>query len=284
MAARTATAEEWDRRRLLRTLLVVAAVGIILLGGLGYAVYGAVISAGRSAPTGTPSPIPGLGHEAPEAAQTGGETVPAGKDVRDAIAAAAMLRVAPEDSRRGIPTYQPLPTITIPAAGTGGPALVTTGYPHTPEGAIGQLAAIETSVLQMMTLEYARAVWQAWSAPGSPAGEAWELTANVQAFLASTAGQQAGTGTTSVTAIPTAGQVKGTDGPDWVLACVLLDIRATAATSARIAYGHCERMQWSGTRWLIATGSPPAPAPSTWPGTELARSAGWRTWVPITPE
>ena len=83
-------------------------------------------------------------------------------------------------------------------------------------------------------------------------------------------------------ATPTAAQVKGTDGTDWVLACVLLDVQARIVTQARIAYGHCERMQWStdeGGRWLIAAGSPPAQAPSTWPETDLARQAGWLTWV-----
>jgi len=55
-------------------------------------------------------------------------------------------------------------------------------------------------------------------------------------------------------------------------------------TSARIAFGHCERMQWQDTRWVIAAGAAPARAPSTWPGTDLAAEAGWRTWVPAEAE
>ena len=87
-----------------------------------------------------------------------------------------------------------------------------------------------------------------------------------------------------VTATPVAGQVKGTDGPDWALACVLLDVRATITASARIGYGHCERMQWQQRdgqdgRWMIAPGAQPARAPSTWPGSEVAIEAGWATWV-----
>ena len=107
----------------------------------------------------------------------------------------------------------------------------------------------------------------------------------MQAFLASRAGQDPAALPALVAATPVAAQVKGTDGPDWVLACVLLEVTARAATSASIAYGHCERMQWSTTtgdegRWVIAAGgAPPAPAPSTWPGTDLARRAGWRTWT-----
>ena len=43
-----------------------------------------------------------------------------------------------------------------------------------------------------------------------------------------------------------------------------------------MGYGYCERMQWSpAERWMIAPGTPPAVAPSTWPGSELpSRRAG----------
>ena len=81
-----------------------------------------------------------------------------------------------------------------------------------------------------------------------------------------------------VAATPAAGQVKGTDGPDWVLACVLLDVRAAIVTDARIGYGHCERLTWTDGRWLIGPGTPPAKAPSVWPGSDLAIQAGWRTF------
>ena len=83
----------------------------------------------------------------------------------------------------------------------------------------------------------------------------------------------------SVVATPAAAQVKGTDGPDWVLACVLLDMRATITADARMGYGYCERMQWRAGRWMIAPGTPPARAPSTWPGSDLSIKAGWRTWA-----
>ena len=104
----------------------------------------------------------------------------------------------------------------------------------------------------------------------------------------------------SVQVVPVAGQVKGVDGDDWVLACVLVQVTAVITTTARIAYGHCERMQWQGLpgqdtagrdaagqdaagRWMIAPGTAPAPAPATWPGTDTAAEAGWRTWVTTDP-
>lgn len=300
-------ADRWDRNRLLRTLLVVAVVGVILLGGLGYAVYGAVTSPGRPQ---TPTPV---------AAGQAGQQLAPGQARRDAIAAAPMLAVPPEAARGGTPAVSPGPAIAIPAAGRLGPARVPTGYPRTPEGAVGQLAVIETTVLQNMSIETARTVYAAWSAPEAPPVQTWELITNIQAFTASGAGRYAGDLRPAITAAavvatPVAGQVKGVDGPDWVVACVLLQVTARAATSARVAYGHCSRMQWTTTpdstgttdgtdssdttetsatpgalgtnttaghgRWVIGAGPAPVRAPSTWPGTDLAGQAGWRTWAP----
>jgi hypothetical protein len=75
--------------------------------------------------------------------------------------------------------------------------------------------------------------------------------------------------------------VKGTDGPDWVVACVLLDIQVSIRTEARMGYGHCSRMQWAEARWQIAPGVAPAKAPSAWPGSVAAVDAGWLTWQEV---
>jgi hypothetical protein len=206
--------------------------------------------------------------------------LPSGMARRDAIAAAPMLAVPPEAGRGGTPASTPPLNVAIPAAGQVGPAQVPTGFAHTPEGALGQLAAIDTAVLQGMSIEQAHLVHKEWSDPHAPAASGWVLTRNIQAFLGSTAGQHAGSASTALVVTPVAAQVKGSDGPDWVLACVLLDVQATLVRRARIAYGHCERMQWTGHRWVIGPGAAPARAPSTWPGTDLAAQAGWRTWVP----
>lgn len=144
-----------------------------------------------------------------------------------------------------------------------------------------------------MSIETAHTVYRAWSAPGAPPADSWELVANIQAFLASGAGPSvndlsgvsdqgglSGLGAV-VVAVPVAAQVKATDGPDWVVGCVLLAVTARVAAVARIAYGYCARLQWTGGergRWVIAPGAPPARAPSTWPGTALAAPAGWRPW------
>jgi hypothetical protein len=263
---RSVDAAGWDRRRLLTVLAAVLAAGLLLLVGLGYAVYRAVGSAG---PPGPGQPAGTVGPGAPHAVE----------DRRDEIAAAPMLRVDPAASRPTAPARVPTPTLTVPPATTAGPVMVPAGFPRTPAGAVGQLAAIETTVLQAMSIPLANQVYRAWALPGGTGPGDWELTGNVRSFLgAARMGAELDLAAT-VVVTPAAGQVKGTDGPGWTLACVLLDVQATITTRAAIGYGHCERMQWHAGRWMIGPGAPPATAPSTWPGSELSARAGWRTWA-----
>jgi hypothetical protein len=264
------TVAGWDRRRLLVVLAAVVTAGMLLLIGLGYAVYFALAPA-----TGTTkaAPVTGPAHDTPS---THGAR---GAARRDEIAAAPMLAVGPADSRASTPAAVAGPAITIPAATTAGPASVPAGFPHTPEGAVAQLAAIETTTLQGMSIAAANHVYEQWALPGGVGVPGWEITQDVQAFLGTARMGPVKDITTTVAAIPAAAQVKGTDGPDWVLACVLLDVRATITVDAAMGYGYCERMAWSAGRWMIAPGTPPARAPSTWPGSDLSIKAGWRTWV-----
>jgi len=130
-----------------------------------------------------------------------------------------------------------------------------------------------------MSIPYTNEVYRHWAIPGGVGVERWQMTANVQAFLSTAQISQEKNLAATVVALPAAGQVKGTDGDDWVVACVLFDVRATISVDARMGYGYCERMQWHNGRWLIGPGTPPAKAPSTWPGSELSIKAGWRSWV-----
>src|SRR5690606_30851584 len=163
---------------------------------------------------------------------------------------------------------------------TTGPVDVPTGYPRTPEGAVGQLAAIDVTVIRAMSVAGTHEIYRSWSTGGADPAR-WVMTGNVTDFLTA-AGQSGQTKEAGlvVTAIPAAGQVKGTDGPDWVVACVLLQLEASLVEQARAAYGHCEAMTWTGDRWVIDTTRLVSPAPSTWPGTDLAARAGWRPWAP----
>ena len=290
----------WGRRRLLGALAGVAAAGVLLLLGLGYAVYFAVTSDITSATdtSATDTSSPPVASATSTTSRTSGASAPAGSATatstadgpqsvsgaarRDAIASAPMLAVRPVDSRPAVPAAVAGPVITIPVATTAGPAGVPAGFPHTPHGALGQLAAIETTALVGMNVAAANQVYEAWALSGGVGAGGWEITRDVQAFLAAASGAGKDPTTTSigmVVATPTGAQVKGVDGDDWTLACVLLTVRARITVDAAIGYGYCERMQWQGQRWMIAPGSPPARAPSTWPGTAVAVQAGWRTWV-----
>lgn len=262
MSARTTSPGVWSRQRLAVVLCVAAVAMLTVLAGLGVTVVRLLLATDD-----------GLG----EPPDVGGQVSP---DRRDQIAAEPMAEVPAEAGFTPDPALEPAPPIGIPIATNGrGPAGVATGFPQTPEGAIGQLAAIEQAVLETMSLPVAREVHDAWTLPGAPSFEEWELTDNVRSFLRS--GKQGGQemdAATVVVATPAMAMVKGIDGPDWVVACVLLDIAVSIRTDARMGYGHCSRMQWSDGRWQIAPGVAPARAPSAWPGSAAAVEAGWLTW------
>lgn len=307
-AARTpAGVEGWGRRRLLAAAIGVVLTATALLVGLGYAVY----------PTLAPSPHPAAAASSGEGSGRPSSRQESVEVRRDSIAAAPMLAVTPQDALPAPPSTQTAPGIVIPPASSSGAAGVPTGYPHTPEGAVAQLAAIETTVFQAMSMPLTAEVHRHWTLPDQPpitrpdafkatdteagtieldldldldhdaaAGAqaagglaGWEIARHVQSFLGTAQMGPEKDLTATVTATPAASLIKGTDGPDWVLACVLLDVRAVITTEARIGYGHCERMQWHDGRWLIAPGPPPARAPSTWPGSQASIEAGWLTWV-----
>lgn len=259
----TLDAPGWGRRRLLAALTGAALVAAALLAGLAFLLVDAVTDPAPENPVVVPSTA----------------SAAAGPKWRDQVAAAPMLRVAPAAARAGIPAATPARAITIPPATREGPAGVPTGYPRTSAGAVGQLAAIDTTVLTGMSLERTRQVHRGWALPGAPDVGQWVMTENVRAFLAAAEPAVPVGAAPAVVALPAGGQVKGTDGPSWVVVCVLLRVDATIARTASIAYGHCERMQWHKDRWQIAPGAQPATAPSTWPGTEQAASAGWLAWA-----
>lgn len=263
------TPAQWGKGKLLAILIGAVLAAVLLLLGLALSVREALVTTGEDASSRAAT---GQDHN---------ESAPPGATRREQLAAAPMLTVEPEAATGGSPSTKPAPAFAVPSPTKTGPGNVATGLPHTPAGAVAQLAAIDTTVLQAMSIPATHHIHDQWSHPDAPPAGQWSMTRNVQSFLASA--QQPGQSTeagVTVTARPVAGQVKGTDGKDWVLACVLLDVRVTITAQARVAYGHCEAMTWDAGRWVIAPGNAPAPAPSTWPGTDLAHEAGWRTWAP----
>lgn len=262
---------EWSRRQLLIVLGIVLAVVVMLIVGLTYAVRSALSTDTDDAPASLES--------ADSFWQSGANGV-RGNRYRDAVAAAPMLEVGPGDLKPAAPALAEPKQITIDPPSSTGPADVPTGFPHSPEGAIGQLAAIESAALGPMSLAYARDIHRGWAMDGAKFDQ-WEIAQSIQSFHAS-AGTVDGDGAVTLTAIPVGAQIKGIDGPDWVLACVQLDVTVTVVEETRFGYGHCNRMQWADGRWMIAAGTPPAQAPSTWPGSQRSLDAGWRLWVDST--
>jgi hypothetical protein len=270
MSASRRPAEAWGRIRLLLILGAAVLVVVVLVAGL--------VLAGTYVVTGPPQDG---GSRSP---QSIGEKLPAAPTGQDAIAAAPMLQVDRQAALPTAPAAVPGPIMRIPSSTGVGRAGIAAGFPHTPEGAVGQLAAIGTEVLQGMSITYTNDVYHQWAMPGGVGAPEWPMTRNVQAFLDAAQMGQETDRAASVAAIPAAGQVKGVDGPRWAVVCVLFEVRATITVEARMGYGYCERMKWHHRRWMIAPGVPPAQAPSTWPGSELSIRAGWRTWADAAEE
>lgn len=257
---------EWSRRRLLVMLAGVVAFALLVIGGLAYAVVAAFSPDHEGTTTGSPDLHWAAG---PDGVR--------GDQYRDALAAKPMLEANEDDMKPAAPALDKPRRMLIGPSTKTGPADVPAGFAHTPEGAVAQLAAIEIAALTPMSVQYARDVHDAWAIEGAKFDQ-WEIAQSIQSFHAS-AGTVDGDGAVSVATTPVGAQIKGTDGPDWVLACVQLDVTATVVEQTRFGFGHCERMQWTGGRWMIAAGKPPAQAPSTWPGSQRSLDAGWRLWV-----
>ncbi len=271
----------WSRSRLLGVLIAAGAAVVVLLAGLGFTVSQAL---GASDGAGDGSHVgPGVGGSQDAMYSD----VALGAARRDEIAAASMAEapaaaVNPTDEAPAPGSDLEPDLIAIPSGVVPGPAAVLTGYPRTPQGAVGQLAAIETTVLQSMSLASASDVYEAWALPGGTGPQAWPLTTSVRAFLDGAGMEETKDQSATVSIEPAGALVKGTDGPDWTLACALVTVTASLEQEVQIGYGHCERMQWVGGRWMIAPGTPPTTAPSTWPGSPAAAEAGWSTWTTDT--
>ena len=155
----------WPRWKLY--LFVVAALITVmaLFFGLGLALWAMILpTRGASTPV---TPMPASGEVRGDA-------------WRDELAAQPMLQVpAAAASNPGV-SAELAPVLLVPAADAVGPAGVPTGFPHTPEGAVAQLAAIEVTVLEAMSIPTAHDVHAAWSLPGGVSAAEWAMTRNVQ--------------------------------------------------------------------------------------------------------
>lgn len=261
------SSDPWSRRRLMVVLVASSALVVLMLLGLVLMLVGTLRSENRGEQ--------GRGwDEKLHPVQADGTR---GAAYRDAIAARPMLASTADDLAPAPPALDRAGVLRVPPSSREGVAGVPSGFPQTAAGAVAQLAAIDSAVLTPMSIDFARTVFDSWSVTGARF-DRWPLARSISSFHEA-AGTVDGDGTIAMSAVPVGAVVKGTDGPGWVLACVQMDIRVRVVREARFGYGDCERMAWHGDRWLIDSGVPPAPAPSTWPDSERSRKAGWLTWV-----
>ncbi len=262
----------WTRDKLL-ALLAAGVVVCVLLGvGLVLAVADALRRGGATTPT-SPAAADQRAVPSPPAA---GQTGPLPADERDALAARPMP-VVPSSAAwpSAMSLEDPGAPIVLPPSTRTGPAGVPTGFPRTPEGALAQLAALDAAALNSGSLAGARAVIAGWALPGGPTTSSWSGVRAMAALLDG-AGVAGGSGSLAIVATPLMGLVKGSVGADFVVPCVDFELTVTVTTTVRGAVADCQRMVWTGERWMIGPGPEPVDPPSVWPGTELAARVGYR--------
>jgi hypothetical protein len=197
---------------------------------------------------------------------------------RDELAARPMpdTGTGHEYGRPDLSTRDPGAPIVLPRSRGTGARGVQTGYSHTPEGALAQLAAIDVAALRSASMAGARAVIREWAAPGGPSIKSWSGVKAMASLLESAGIATDGTARVNVEAIPEMGLIKGTVGDDFVVACVDLTVDITFGGTSRTVAADCQRLVWTGERWMIGPGREPAQPTSVWPGTDAAIDAGFK--------
>ena len=306
----------WSRNKLLGMLTGVAAMVVLLVVGVVLAVVHALRPGGNPAgsPAGEPHEVVGTGivqsvSGAGVDPQQGLSAWPADSPtLRDQLASRPLPAV-PESASHpsAVSLADPGAPWLLLAATSTGPAGVSTGFAQTPQGAMAQLAAIDTAALSSASLAGARAVITGWAAPGGPTTSSWSVIRAIAALLSET-DLSGGTHQLAVLPTPLMGLIKGsltanpagTAGgvgsgrPIFVVPCVDFELDVTVTSTSRGAAADCQRMVWTtdtdgsagsgdtagaggaGGRWLIGPGLEPAAAPSVWPDTDLAITVGYR--------
>ena len=163
---------------------------------------------------------------------------------------------------------------------------VATGYPHTPQGALAQMAAIDSTALSSASVKVAQDVIVNWAANGGPTPESWSGVKGLATLLGSAGLSADAQNGITIGVEPKMGFVKGTVGSDFVVPCVdfIITVTLPGAQSQQVAAADCQRMVWQddaqGGRWVIGPGDEPAEAPSLWPGSQASFDAGYQ-WLEV---
>ncbi len=282
----------WSRQRLLLVLgalVVVAAVGVF---GFGLAVYYAVgagrhhSAGGGSTRTGSASTVAGV-HPRSSAAPSGtasgsGVGSPTGASAggvaaQDRLAAAPMPKATLTDAQPGAPISTKDPgALAVPQSTKRDSLGVATGFPHTPAGALAAMASIDSAAFNTGSMNGVRSVIRVWAVPGGPSTSSWSGVKGMAEFFDAAGLSGAGSQTLSMVMTPVMGLIKGTVGTDFVVPCVDFELDATLNQTQRVTVADCERMVWTGGKWMIGAGAEPADPPSVWPDTDLAIKVGYQ--------
>lgn len=277
-------APEWSRDKML-ALLVGAGLGCVLLVA-GFVLF--VVHAVSPYRAGGTDPAVGGGTHAAGGGRTGPGGSSGATDPRDALADKAMASVDDDASHPSAVSAVNPGVIAIPAATATGPVQVPTGFPHTPAGAMAQLAAIDQVAFQSGSLADARSVIGSWAMPGGPTSSNWSLLDGMATLFNQLGVSGGGSVQLALVVTPVMGQIKGSIGPDFTIPCIDFELDVTFQQTARGADADCQRMVWTrapagstaygkaGGRWMIGPGSEPTTAPSVWADTDLAISVGYR--------
>jgi hypothetical protein len=172
----------------------------------------------------------------------------------------------------GAPMNVPAPTQTVGQ-------WIPSGFPDTPEGAVGQLKALDQTAVTGGDPQVYATGYRQTSAPGAPA-PATTGVYSVLSDMRSHAGLVATgpVGGLSVTYPVDAAQIKGTAaGGGYAVVCVLGQLSiGWQGQIITAGMGDCQAMTWTGTGWRIAPGVLAALAPNAWPGSANAVAAGYR--------
>ncbi|WP_018256002.1 hypothetical protein [Salinispora mooreana] len=264
------------RTRALLVLGVVAVMLLVLCAGVVVVIRTTMNGDGDAPRASTSAPASTPDGSAPPAGESESQAR------RDEIAAEPMMQL-PESAAQPQPLVADTagPPIVVPAPTgavvPGGPPAAS-GFPKTPEGALGQLAAIDEAAMSTTDMARVREVY-AWAAmPGAVPEVEWSPAVGVRALISSLGGtEDARTARASYAVVQ--GQIKGTDGPDFAVVCVLGELTVSAATSARAGVADCQRMVWHDGRWRIGPGGQPAYPPHAWPGSADAVRGGWKELI-----
>lgn len=265
MAGNPAETGARTRAGLRLTTVVVAA--IVLVGAVAAVVIARYVTPARSAPS-TMSSAPAT----PSPAGAGAE--------EQALAAQPMLQLPAQAAQpQAMTTASAGAAIAVPAPSITVGRWIPGGFPASPEGALGQLIALNVTVLAAADPQVYATGYRAVSEPDAPDPGSTGLAALLRSMRSRA--QLPATGSVdglSASFRVTHGQIKGTaSGGRFAVVCVLgqftvgVDGQAVAA-----GVGDCQAMRWNGAEWRVAAGALAAAAPCAWPGSADAVKAGYR--------